>query len=215
MISRCLTLVLLSLPIGCTSYSDVAGVNRTNLDYLRQLEIQLSTTPAEAQKLDGKTPEEIDAALATHQKLLSTELALLFSNKEFWTSYYLKRDQAYRTMIDYIESHGRKADDPADAGHSKDGPKVPPAVQAAIRQSLELDYLDEFARFDAESKAITKLYLDLIRALAALRKNGADIQDYLDMAWHERLFTDVKGMDEAKLKEIGEDLSEAMKALKD
>ena len=46
----------------------------------------------------------------------------------------------------------------------------------------------------------------LADAAKALHENGKDIQRYLDLGTLERLFTDVRGMDTTKLKQIGEDL---------
>jgi hypothetical protein len=46
----------------------------------------------------------------------------------------------------------------------------------------------------------------LADAAKALHENGKDIQRYLDLGVLQRLFTDVRGMDTTKLKQIGEDL---------
>jgi hypothetical protein len=43
-------------------------------------------------------------------------------------------------------------------------------------------------------------------AAKALHENGQDIQRYLDMDFFERVFTNVRGMNTTKLKQIGEDL---------
>lgn len=43
-------------------------------------------------------------------------------------------------------------------------------------------------------------------AAKALHENGQDIQRYLELGFFERLFTDVRGMDTTKLKQIGDDL---------
>src|SRR5262249_10349615 len=62
---------------------------------------------------------------------------------------------------------------------------------------------------DADAKRATLLRaLDgkLADAAKALHENGKDIQRYLDLGILERLFTDVRGMDTTKLKQIGEDL---------
>jgi hypothetical protein len=71
---------------------------------------------------------------------------------------------------------------------------------------LQTEFNDEAADSARRAGILRALDGKFADATKALHENGQDIQRYLDMGFFERLFTDVRGMDTTKLKQIGEDL---------
>lgn len=76
-------------------------------------------------------------------------------------------------------------------------------AQTARIQTEFNDEADDTAR---RADLLEKLDGKLADAAKALHANGTDIQRYLDLGFFERLFTNVRGMDTTRLKQIGEDL---------
>jgi len=83
------------------------------------------------------------------------------------------------------------------------------AENARIQTEFNVE-ADDTAR---RAALLKELDAKLVAAAKALHTNGKDIQRYLDLGFFERLFTDVRGMDPARLKQIGEDLKSVAQRL--
>jgi len=94
-------------------------------------------------------------------------------------------------------------------GVKKDECGKDPRCRIVLNNRLSIIELDYRAKRDEslqKADDLNKLHIEFSKAFAALRKNGEDIQKYLELSWFKRLFQDVKGMDSEQIKKIGEDL---------
>ena len=76
----------------------------------------------------------------------------------------------------------------------------------AQKARLQTEFNDDADDTARRADLLQKLDGKFADATKALHANGKDIQRYLDLGFFERLFTNVRGMDTTKLKQIGEDL---------
>ncbi len=71
---------------------------------------------------------------------------------------------------------------------------------------IELDYWASRDEGQEKTADLRKLHLEFSKAFKALKKNGEEIQEYLELNWFQRRFEDAKGMDTEQLQKIGEDI---------
>ena len=91
-----------------------------------------------------------------------------------------------------------------------------PHGKILLREALrKLQAEFDQGRKQARNRATELVALDrkIREALEQLDRNGRDIQEYLDLPWYKRLWTDVQGLDREKLKQMGEQLKEIKERL--
>lgn len=179
-----------ALAIGCADFGVVAQANRENLDGLEAMEMSLRLDASARAELarNGATwsANERQEFLAAKTKARIDALAAQLASTADLQDQAIAEDVAARRQ-------GRR--------EGKDESEL-----RANAASIDARYRAEADRRRAEATLTAGGLQRVVDALAALRANGADIQEYLELPWWRRLYTDVKGMDREQLDAIGNDL---------
>lgn len=186
-------LSVLLVGTGCAEYAAIAQLNRANQSYLAALEQRLSLDGTEKQTFEArKTAPDFDEELFLKdaRKVYAGKLREKLASPRAATLRALSK-----AGIAKIEAESRFLD-----------PIARRTYLNAELARIQTEFQEEVDAETARAEALVALYLKWGDALYLLRENGRDIQQYLDLGSIERTYTQVKGMNTEKLKQIADDL---------
>lgn len=191
-------LVLVAGAAGCYSHEPILKLNRSNREYLERLEIRLSLSSEQAAEYAMLAEADKPAFLQAKRRANLEELRELFADTSAVKA---------RLMLDLSAVYARHG-----VAEGTVAAERPASLNFELAQLQERYYreLDDQKRRAVIADALE----DLITALQALRQSGERIDEYLDMGFFARTFTEARALDREKLEEIADDLKAVGERLK-